>query len=212
MRRRRSRRARKVCAFRPYLAGERTPHMDPNLRGSFTGLSLRHTWKHLARAVMEGVVFSLADGLELMRDLGANFDQVIASGGGTKHPLWLQLQADVFGLPVRTTQTPEAAAFGAALIAGVGAGVYADVAAACARCVKWSEDVVAPREEMTQLYREPDEAVARLAVICPSLRHGRIALKEARHVQTVDLHQLRLQPHLRLLSGRSPVPLRRAAR
>jgi xylulokinase len=140
--------------FRPYLAGERTPHMDPNLRGSFTGLSLRHTWKHLARAVMEGVVFALCDGLELMRDLGANFDQAIASGGGTKHPLWLQLQADVFGMPVRTTQTPEAAAFGAALIAGVGAGVYADVAAACVRCVKWSEDVVAPREEMTQLYRE----------------------------------------------------------
>jgi xylulokinase len=140
--------------FRPYLAGERTPHMDPNLRGSFSGLTLRHTWKHMTRAVMEGVVFSLADGLELMRDLGANFDQVIASGGGTKHPLWLQLQADVFGIPVRTTQTPEAAAFGAALIAGVGVGVYEDVFAACDRCVKWSEEVVSPREAMTQLYRE----------------------------------------------------------
>jgi xylulokinase len=140
--------------FRPYLAGERTPHMNPNLRGSFTGLTLRHSWKHLARAVMEGVVFSLFDGLELMRDLGAQVDRVIASGGGTKHPLWLQLQADVFGLPVRTTQMPEAAAFGAALIAGVGAGVYADVAAACERCVKWSEEVYQPREEMTQVYRE----------------------------------------------------------
>jgi xylulokinase len=140
--------------FKPYLAGERTPHMDPNLRGSFGGLTLRHTWKHMARAVMEGVVFSLADGLELMRDLGASFDQVIASGGGTKHPLWLQLQADVFGVDVRTTQTLEAAAFGAALIAGVGAGVFDDLAAACARCVKWSEEVVVPREEMTQLYRE----------------------------------------------------------
>jgi xylulokinase len=140
--------------FHPYLAGERTPHMNPNLRGSFTGLSLRHTWKHLTRAVMEGVVFSLFDGLELMRDLGANFDQVIASGGGTKHPLWLQLQADVFGTEVRTTQTPEAAAFGAALIAGVGAGLYADVAAACERCVKWSEDVYRPREAIAVLYRE----------------------------------------------------------
>jgi xylulokinase len=140
--------------FYPYLAGERTPHMNPNLRGSFVGLSLRHTWKHMTRAVMEGVVFSLFDGLELMRDLGAKFDQVIASGGGTKHPLWLQLQADVFDVPVRTTQTPEAAAFGAALLAGVGAGAFEDVVQACARCVKWSEKVYQPRAEMTELYRE----------------------------------------------------------
>jgi xylulokinase len=138
--------------FQPYLAGERTPHMNPNLRGSFVGLTLRHTWKHMARAVMEGVIFSLRDGLELMRDLSANFDQAIASGGGTKHPLWLQLQADVFGVPVRTAQTPEAAAFGAALLAGVGAGVFEDVPQACARCVKWSEEVVEPRVEMTQRY------------------------------------------------------------
>ena len=141
-------------SFHPYLAGERTPHMNPNLRGSFTGLSLRHSWKHLTRAVMEGVVFSLYDGLELMRDLGAQFDQVIASGGATKHPLWLQLQADMFGVPVRTTQTPEAAAFGAALLAGVGAGVFEDAAHACDRCVKWSEEVYRPRTEMTALYRE----------------------------------------------------------
>jgi xylulokinase len=140
--------------FRPYLAGERTPHMNPHLRGSFTGLSLRHTWRHLARAVMEGVVFSLAEGLELMRDLGAQVDQVIASGGGTKDPLWLQLQADVFGMDVRTTQTPEAAAFGAALIAGVGVGVFENVVAACDRGVKWSAEVICPRAELTQWYRE----------------------------------------------------------
>jgi xylulokinase len=140
--------------FHPYLAGERTPHMKPNLRGSFTGLSLRHTWRHMARAVLEGVVFSLCDGLALMRDLGAEFDQVIASGGGTRHPLWLQLQADVFGVPVRTTQTPEAAAFGAALLAGVGAGVFEDVAQACARCVKWSAEMIEPRAEMMRVYRE----------------------------------------------------------
>jgi xylulokinase len=108
----------------------------------------------MARAVMEGVVFSLFDGLELMRDLGASFEHVIASGGGTKHPLWLQLQADVFGVSVRTTKTPEAAAFGAALLAGVGAGVFEDVAQACARCVKWSEEVVEPRAVMTRAYRE----------------------------------------------------------
>jgi xylulokinase len=150
--------------FQPYLAGERTPHMNPNLRGSFVGLSLRHTWQHMARAVMEGVVFSLYDGLELMRDLGASFDQVIASGGGTKHPLWLQLQADVFDMPVRTTHTPEAAAFGAALLAGIGAGVFNDVEAACARCVKWSEEVVEPRVAMTTVYRKQIERWRALGV------------------------------------------------
>jgi xylulokinase len=150
--------------FQPYLAGERTPHMNPNLRGSFVGLSLRHTWQHLARAVMEGVAFSLYDGLELMRDLGASFDQVIASGGGTKHPLWLQLQADVFSVPVRTTQMTEAAAFGAALLAGVGAGVFEDVALACDRCVKWSEEVIEPRAEMTALYRKQIERWRTLGV------------------------------------------------
>ena len=139
--------------FLPYLAGERTPHMDPALRGALIGLTLRHSWKHMARAVMEGVVFSLFDGLELMRALGANFDRVIASGGGTKHPLWLQLQADVFGLEVHTTQTPEAAAFGAASLAGVGAGVFDNLVTACERCVKWSETTHHPRAEMTRLYR-----------------------------------------------------------
>ncbi|HSD85090.1 MAG TPA: FGGY-family carbohydrate kinase, partial [Anaerolineae bacterium] len=143
--------------FHPYLAGERTPHMNPNLRGSFVGLTLCHSWRHLARAVMEGVVFSLYDGLELMRDLGANFEQVIASGGGIKHLLWRQLQADIFDVPMRTTQTPEAAAFGAALLAGVGAGVFENVEAACARCVKWSKEVVHPRAELTALYREQIE-------------------------------------------------------
>ena len=99
-------------------------------------------------------MISLCDGLELMRDLGANIEQVIASGGGMRYPVWLRLQADVFGMDVRTTQTPEAAAFGAALIAGVGAGVFEDMATAWARCVKWSEEVVRPRAEMTALYRE----------------------------------------------------------
>ena len=149
--------------FKPYLAGERTPHMNPDLRGSFNGLTLRHSWKHLARAVMEGVVFSLYDGLELMRGLGAHFDEVIASGGGTRHPLWLQLQADVFGLPVRRTQTPEAAAFGAALLAGVGVGVFDNIAQACERCVRWSEEVFEPRAEPTRLYHEQIQHWHRMA-------------------------------------------------
>ena len=138
--------------FLPYLAGERTPHMDPSARGVLCGLTLRHTWRHMARAVMEGVVFSLLDGLELMRSMGIRFDRVIASGGATRHPLWLQLQADVFGVEVRTTQTREAAAFGAALLAGVGAGVFDDIASACDATVRWSDQIFAPRPVLTQRY------------------------------------------------------------
>jgi xylulokinase len=130
--------------FLPHLAGERTPHMDPAATGAFVGLTLRHTRAHLARAVMEGVVFALRQGLELMLALGAPAERIVASGGASVHPLWLQLQADIFGRPLCRTETVEAAAVGAALLAGVGAGVYADVATACARTVRWREDVLTP--------------------------------------------------------------------
>jgi xylulokinase len=151
--------------FLPYLSGERTPHMDPSARGVFHGLTLRHTWREMARAVMEGVVFALKDGLDLMRDLGLGVARTTASGGGVKHPLWLQLQADVFGVEVTTTQTGDAAAFGAALLAGAGVGVYESIAAACHQAVKPGDRVYQPRpgatahyqtvvERYRQLYRE----------------------------------------------------------
>ena len=143
--------------FLPYLAGDRTPHLDPQARGVFFGLTLRHTWRHLARAVMEGVVFSLLDGLRLMRDLGGAIQQAVASGGGARHPLWLQLQADIFGVDIIRADGQEAAALGAALLAGVGAGVYPDVATACARAVHWSRAVVQPSPENAARYREIGE-------------------------------------------------------
>ena len=143
--------------FLPYLAGDRTPHLDPLARGVFFGLTLRHTWRHMARAVMEGVVFSLLDGLRLMRDLGGSVSQAVASGGGARHRLWLQLQADIFDVDIISAENQEAAALGAALLAGVGAGLYADEAAACARAVRWSGDVVRPRPEAAARYRELGE-------------------------------------------------------
>ena len=140
--------------FLPYLAGERTPHLDPLARGVFYGLTLRHTWRHMVRAAMEGVVFSLSDGLALMRALGGSIERVVASGGGVRHPLWLQLQADILGVEVLQTESREAAGLGAALLAGVGAGVYTDVAAACRSAVRWRDDVVYPRPEQVAQYRE----------------------------------------------------------
>ncbi len=109
--------------FLPYLTGERTPHADPNARGAFIGLTVRHTRAHLTRAVLEGVAFGLRGGLELMVSAGvARPEEFRASGGGTKSPLWRQIVADVLGVRLSLTQTAEGAAYGAAVLAGVGAG------------------------------------------------------------------------------------------
>ncbi|MEJ5310475.1 MAG: xylulokinase [Anaerolineae bacterium] len=138
--------------FLPYLAGERTPHMDSRARAGFVGLTLRHGRAHLARAVMEGVVFGMRQGLALMLDLGVIPERLIASGGATQHPLWLHLQADMFNRPLYQTTTVEAAAVGAALVAGVGVGIYADVADAVAQAVRYAEAVVTPDAENAARY------------------------------------------------------------
>jgi xylulokinase len=117
--------------FLPYLTGERTPYPDPNARGVFFGLTLRHSKPHLTRAVLEGVSYGLLDSLELMRALGLSIEQVRASGGGARSSLWRQILADVFDAEIVTVNVTEGAAYGAALLAGVGAGVYADVTSAC---------------------------------------------------------------------------------
>jgi xylulokinase len=116
--------------FLPYLNGERTPHRDPLARGGFIGLTARHGRGHLVRAVMEGVTYSLRDGLEIMRGMGLDVGEVRVTGGGARSPLWRQMQADVFGTPITRMRAEEGPAYGAALLAGVGAGIYADTAAA----------------------------------------------------------------------------------
>jgi xylulokinase len=113
--------------FLPYLTGERTPHLDPFARGAFIGLTARHTAAHMARAVMEGVVFSLREGLEIMQSLGLPIGQIRATGGGGRSPLWRQMQADIYGAEVVTLRAEEGPAYGAALLAGVGAGVFDSV-------------------------------------------------------------------------------------
>lgn len=138
--------------FLPYLTGERTPHLDPFARGVFFGLTLSHNHIHMARAIMEGVVFALRDSLEIFKALGIKTDKVIASGGGAKSKLWLKIQADVFGKEVYTTQTTEQACVGAAITAGVGAGVYSSVREACKSVVKLNEESILPEKEKTDIY------------------------------------------------------------
>ena len=122
--------------FAPYLAGERTPHPDPDARGAFVGLSARHDRGALWRAMLEGVAFALRDSLELLRELGARPETGRVSGGGARSELWLRILASVLGLPLETTESEEGSAFGAALLAGVRAGVFADADAAVAHCVR----------------------------------------------------------------------------
>jgi xylulokinase len=118
--------------FLPYLTGERTPYPDPLARGAFVGLTVRHGMAHCTRAVLEGVAFGLKDSFELMKSVGlGSINQVRVSGGGAKSPLWRQILADVFETELVTVNTTEGAAYGAALLAGVGAGKWPDVETAC---------------------------------------------------------------------------------
>ena len=123
--------------FLPYLTGERTPYPDPLARGSFTGITVRHTMAHFSRAVLEGVAFGLRDSFELIKSAGLSpIRQVRVSGGGARSPLWRQILADVFQSELVTINTTEGAAYGAALLAGVGAGFWPDVDTACQAAVK----------------------------------------------------------------------------
>jgi xylulokinase len=118
--------------YLPYLTGERTPHADPNARGAFVGLTVRHRREHLTRSVLEGVAFGLRDSFELMHSAGLkSIDQVRISGGGAKSPLWREILATVLNTELVTVNTSEGAAFGAALLAGVGAGHWDSVEDAC---------------------------------------------------------------------------------
>ena len=122
--------------FAPYLTGERTPHADPDVRASFQGLSLEHDRGALVRAVLEGVAYGLRDSLELLRGLGVEAAVGRASGGGARSDLWLRIVASVLGLPLELTEVEEGAAYGAALLAGVRAGVWCDAAEAVAACIR----------------------------------------------------------------------------
>ena len=138
--------------FLPYLSGERTPYPDPLARGAWVGLTLRHTRAHLTRAVLEGVAFGLKDCFALIQGAGLSvIEQVRVSGGGAKSALWRQILADVLGAELVTVNTTEGAAYGAAILAGVGCGAWPDVETACSNLIRIVERV-SPDPERTALY------------------------------------------------------------
>lgn len=153
--------------FLPYLSGERTPHMDPLARGAFIGLNAHHTRGHLARAVMEGVTFTLRQALEISLELGGQVNTLIAAGGASESAVWRQIQADVFGVPLQKSLQSEQAAIGAAMLAGIGVGVYRDFEDACARVVR-ADAPTAPDPARHARY---DGLYAHFCELYPRLRH-----------------------------------------
>jgi xylulokinase len=152
--------------FAPYLSGERTPHPDPAARGAFVGLELRHDRGALTRGVLEGVAFGLRDSLELLRSFGVEPTVVRVSGGGARSELWLRIVASVLGLPLEQTVAEGGAAFGAALLGGIAAGVFSDATEAVERCVRVRSTV----EPLPDWERHYKDAYARFRTLYPTLR------------------------------------------
>jgi xylulokinase len=148
----------------PYLFGERTPHLDPEARAAFVGITASHTRGYFIRAILEGVAFSLKDTFTLFHELGVPVNAIRLGGGGARGPLWRQIQADVYGHPVELLEAEEGGAFGAALLAGTGIGAWASVEAACAATVRVAA-TIAPEHAAVM-----DEAYRRYRRIYPALK------------------------------------------
>jgi xylulokinase len=150
----------------PYLMGERTPHRDPDVRAALVGLAANHGRGHIVRAVLEGVAFSLYDTFTIFSELDVPVERIVLGGGGARSALWRQIQADVYARPVETVMVDEGPAFGAAILAGVGVGVWTSVDEACAAIVRRAS-VTEPRAEAVSIMRDRYEVYRRLY---PALR------------------------------------------
>jgi xylulokinase len=155
--------------FLPYLMGERTPHLDPQARGVWFGLTAAHTRAHLIRSILEGVAFSLRDSLEIFGERGIPVEQIRLSGGGARNALWRQIQADVYGRELVTLAESEGSALGAALLAGVGGGVYSSVQEAA----RWLHlrQRIDPQPESARLYARQYEVYRALYPAVKDLAH-----------------------------------------
>lgn len=140
--------------FLPYLAGERTPHFDNDAKAVFHGLTLSHDRRHMIRAVMEGVVYSLKESFVLFQNMGYQVNNVIAAGGGSKSDLWVQMQADIFEKPVKVIKVNEQACLGAAMIAGVACGLFDSYQHATKTFIKFRSKVFEPNLEKKGVYED----------------------------------------------------------
>lgn len=140
--------------YLPYLSGERTPILNPLAKGTFFGLSLKHENAHLLRAVMEGVTFSLKDCINVLDEMGISTTNIIASGGGARSDVWLQMQADIFERTVKVCAEKEQACLGACIVAGVGTGIFENFQTACRELVSFENKIYTPNENNFNAYRK----------------------------------------------------------
>ena len=138
--------------YLPYLMGERTPHLDPDCRGVFFGISAMHTRAHFIRAVLEGVSYSLYDCVCVLKEMGITPAEMLVCGGGGKSEFWRQMLCDIFAVPVKTAESSEGPALGVAVLAAVGAGLYNSVEEACETMVRYSDTASSPDSEKTAQY------------------------------------------------------------
>jgi xylulokinase len=154
----------------PYLMGERTPHLDANARAAFVGLTASHTKAHMIRAVLEGVAFSLRDSLEIFKELRVPIERIRLGGGGAKSKLWRQIQADVYGQPVEILEADEGAAFGAALLAGVGSGAWESVDEASDKTILILERVEPNKDAVDALNRNYESYKLLYSALRPAMK------------------------------------------
>ncbi len=157
--------------FLPYLQGERTPHLDAYARGGWIGLTASHDRRHLVRSVLEGVAFSLKDCFTIIEEQGLTLEQVRATGGGAKSPLWRQIIADVLGVELVTTNAQEGPAFGAALLAGVASGIYSSVQQACEATIHIVERTLPQSDKLVAYARAYEQFRALYPALKPILSH-----------------------------------------
>lgn len=156
----------------PYLMGERTPHLDPNARAALVGITASHTRAHVVRAILEGVAFSLRDSFEILKEMGVPAQNVRLAGGGARSALWRQIQADIYGQPVEIVEAEEGAAYGVALLAGVGTKAWSSVDEACLSVVK-TKARIAPDIKSAELM---DRQYKAFQALYPALRSVSVSL------------------------------------
>lgn len=159
--------------FLPYLSGERTPYNDPQAKGIYFGMTLKHTRAHLIRSTMEGIIFGMKNSLEIFQDMGIRFSRIVASGGGARGRLFREIQANMFGVEIYRSLIDEQACVGAAVTAAVGCGYFSGYEEAVDRVVKLSSDVVEPDREQVKIYQERFQAYKKLYPANQELFHLR---------------------------------------
>jgi len=162
--------------FIPFLAGERTPFMDPYAKGVYFGLGMNHDQRHVFRATMEGVLYNLCECAKIFREAGISSEKLIFSGGGAKSAVWRQIAADVLNQPVYTTETEEEAGMGAVIMAAVGTGCYSSVEEACGEIIRIAPEPIQPIAENVEIYSEQQALFSELyhhvKDIFPKLQYG----------------------------------------